>query len=122
MNRKNIYGDDTPILHALNIVGGKWRLPILRHLSDGGLRYCQLKRKLSGITNIMLTRSLQDLEEYGLVIRIQHSVIPPHVEYFLTEHTKKLVPIIMSIEEWGKAQLLREKNELCKDKKYKKQY
>ncbi len=116
MNRKNIYGDDRPILHALNIVGGKWRLPILRYLSDGGLRYNQLKRKLNGITNIMLTRSLRDLEEYGLVIRIQYSVIPPHVVYFLTDHTKNLIPAMMAIEEWGKEQILREKNELCHHK------
>lgn len=118
MNRKNIYGDDFPILHALNIIGGKWRLPIIWQLSDGGLRYNQIKRNLNGITNIMLTRSLQDLEEYGLVMRIQHSVIPPHVEYFLTEHSKNLIPIMTLISEWGKDQMSREKNELChyKDK------
>lgn len=57
----------------------------------------------------MLTRSLQDLEEYGLIKRIQHSEIPPHVEYFLTEHTKKIIPAMMSIKEWGKEQILMEK-------------
>ncbi|HEX9025976.1 MAG TPA: helix-turn-helix domain-containing protein [Clostridium sp.] len=112
MNRKNIYDDNCPILHALNIIGGKWRLPILWNLSDGGLRYNELKRKLNGITNIMLTRSLQDLEQYGLVKRVQHSEIPPHVEYFLTDHTKKLLPAMKSIDEWGREQLLIEKGEL----------
>ena len=112
MNRKNIYDDKCPVLYALNILGGKWRLPILWHLRDGSLRYNQLKRKLNGITNIMLTRSLQDLEEYGLVKRIQHSEIPPHVEYFLTDHTKKLLPAMKSIDEWGREQLLIEKGEL----------
>lgn len=112
MNRKNLYGDDCPILHALNIIGGKWRLPILWYLSDGGLRYNELKRKLNGITNIMLTRSLKDLEEYGIVKRIQYSEIPPHVEYFLTDHTKKLLPAIRGIEEWGKEQILVEKAKL----------
>lgn len=110
MNRKNTYNDDCPILHALNIIGGKWRLPILWRLTDDGLRYNQLKRRLNGITNIMLTRSLQDLEEYGLVKRIQHSEIPPHVEYFLTDHAKKLIPAIMSIEKWGEEQILIEKD------------
>jgi len=109
MNRKNIYGDDCPMLHALNIIGGKWRLPIIWHLLNGGLRYNQLKKQLHGITNIMLTRSLQDLEEYGLVQRIQHSEVPPHVEYFLTEHAKRLVPAILTIQEWGQEQLLLEK-------------
>jgi DNA-binding HxlR family transcriptional regulator len=111
MNRKNFYNDYCPILHALNIIGGKWRLPILWSLSDGSLRYNQLKRKLNGITNIMLTRSLQDLEEYGLIKRIQHSEIPLHVEYFLTKNAKKLAPAMLLIQEWGKEQILLENGE-----------
>jgi len=111
MNRKNPYGDECPVLHALNILGGKWRLPIIWNLLDGGLRYNQLKRQLHGITNIMLTRSLKDLEECGLIIRIQHSEIPPHVEYFLTEHAKKLIPAMMVLQEWGKEQILLKKDE-----------
>lgn len=111
MNRKNMYGEECPILHALNIIGGKWRLPILWHLSNGDLRYNELKRHLHGISNIMLTRSLQDLEKYGLARRIQLSVIPPHVEYSLTEHAKKLVPAMLSIQEWGKEQILLEKGD-----------
>lgn len=107
---KNYY-DDCPLAHALNIIGGKWRMLILYHLMGGGLRYNQLKKKLCGITNIMLTRSLRDLEEYGLVKRIQHSEIPPHVEYFITEHAEKLVPTLMVIAEWGKEQKLLEKGE-----------
>jgi len=110
MNRqKNIYDDDCPVLHALNIIGRKWRLLILYHLLDETLRYNQLKRKLHGITNIMLTRSLRHLEECGLVRRIQRSEIPPHVEYSLTEHAMKLVPALTVIAEWGKEQLLLEK-------------
>jgi len=111
MNRKNIYGDDCPVLHELNIIGGKWRLPIIWKLMNSGLRYNQLKRQLPGITNIMLTRSLRDLEEYCLVKRIQHTEIPPHVEYFLTEQAKKLFPAILVIREWGEAQMLLEKSE-----------
>ena len=57
----------------------------------------------------MLTRSLQDLEECGLITRVQHSEIPPHVEYFLTEHAKKLIPAMMIFQEWGEEQLLLEK-------------
>ena len=111
MNRKNIYDNNCPILYALNIIGGKWRMAILWHLLEGSLRYNQLKRKLNGITNIMLTRSLQDLEEYGLIKRIQQSEMPPHVEYFLTENAKKLVPALMLIREWGKECLSQKTNE-----------
>ena len=111
MNRKNLYGDACPVLHALNLLGGKWRLPIIWHLLEGGLRYNQLKRQLQGITNIMLTRSLQDLEECGLVKRVQYSEIPPHVEYYLTEHAKKLIPAMEIFQEWGEEQMLLEKGE-----------
>ena len=106
MNRKNIYDDKCPVLYVLNIIGGKWRLPILWHLRNGSLRYNQLKRSLTGITNIMLTRSLQDLEEYGLIKRIQYSEISPHVEYFLTENAEKLIPVLGIIQEWGKEQIM----------------
>lgn len=107
---KNNY-DDCPLTYALKIIGGKWRMPILYHLVDGGLRYNQLKKKLCGITNIMLTRSLRELEDYGLIKRIQHEEIPPHVEYFITEHAEKLVPTLMAIAEWGREQKLLEKGE-----------
>ena len=83
----------------------------MHHLLDGSLRYNQLRRQLHGITNIMLTRSLRHLEEYGLVKRIQHSEIPLHVEYFLTEHAKKLVPAMRVILKWGEEQMLLEKGE-----------
>jgi DNA-binding HxlR family transcriptional regulator len=109
MNSNDVYDDDCPVLHTINIIGGKWKMLILYHLLGGCLRYNQLKRQLHGITNIMLTRCLQHLEKYGLVKRIQHSERPPHVEYSLTEHAKKLVPAMVVIAEWGKEQMLLEK-------------
>lgn len=69
------------------------------------MRYNELKRHLDGITNIMLTRSLQGLEEHGLVCRIEYSQIPPHVEYSLTERCRKLLPALEIINEWGKEQM-----------------
>ncbi|MDK2868734.1 MAG: hypothetical protein PWP38_3049 [Clostridiales bacterium] len=104
MPRKDLYDNDCPLLYALNIIGGKWRIPIIWYLQDGSLRYNQLKRKLNGITNTMLTRTLQDLESHGLVKRIQYAEIPPHVEYLLTDHAKQLIPVIMTIQEWGEGQ------------------
>ncbi|MGW8958163.1 winged helix-turn-helix transcriptional regulator [Paenibacillus sp. NPDC055715] len=96
---------DSAVLYALNIVGGKWKLPILRNLINGDLRYNELKRQLNGITNIMLTRSLQGLEEHGLIKRIQFSEIPPHVEYGLTEQGRKLIPSMLDIQKWGEEQM-----------------
>ncbi len=101
MNESFQYDNCCPVLHALNIIGGKWRIPILWKLTESNLRYNELKRRLSGITNIMLTRSLKELEAYGLVHRIQYSEIPPHVEYSLTEAGKELVPALLCIKNWG---------------------
>lgn len=102
------------VTHALNIIGGKWRLPIIWQLSTReSMRYNELKRHLEGITNIMLTRALQDLEENGLVNRREFSQIPPHVEYSLTESCQQLLPALEIINEWGRNQM---QNPCCKAK------
>jgi DNA-binding HxlR family transcriptional regulator len=64
-----------------------------------------LKREVHGITNIMLTKSLQELEEHGLVIRKQYDIIPPKVEYSLSERGKTLVPLLYEVDSWGKKQI-----------------
>ncbi len=104
MSEKNLYDGNCPVLYALSIIGGKWRLPIIWKLSKGSLRYNELKRQIHGITNIMLTRSLKGLEEEDVIKRIQYSQIPPHVEYSLTERGEKLIPALIHIQQWGKEQ------------------
>ena len=101
MDNQPTYDNGCPVLHALSVIGGKWRIPILWKLANSPLRYNELKRQLSGITNIMLTRSLKELEAYDLVRRVQYSEIPPHVEYSLTQQGEQLVPAFMIIKEWG---------------------
>ena len=70
MPKKNLYDGSCEIVAALNLLSGRWKLPILWKLSYGNMRYNELKRQVHGITNIMLTRSLQELEAHGIVIRI----------------------------------------------------
>lgn len=94
---------DCPVTAALKVIGGKWRIPIIWKLASGPVRYNELKRQLSGITNIMLTRSLKELEDYQLLKRIQYSEIPPHVEYELTEDGLNLLPALTMIKDWGLA-------------------
>ncbi|MEY8353861.1 helix-turn-helix domain-containing protein [Lachnospiraceae bacterium 54-53] len=97
------YPEKCPVIRALEILGGKWRLAIIWELSRyETMRYNELKRHLCGITNIMLTRSLQALEQHGLVNRKECSQIPPHVEYSITEDCKSLLPALEVINEWGK--------------------
>lgn len=100
---KPYYPEKCPVIRALEILGGKWRLAIIWELSCyESMRYNELKRHLCGITNMMLTRSLQALEQHGLVTRKEYGQIPPHVEYSITESCKSLLPALEIINEWGK--------------------
>ncbi len=104
---KPVHFNKCAVIHALEIIGGKWRLPIIWELSaQESMRYNELKRHLNGITNIMLTRALQGLEEHGLVSRTEYNQIPPHVEYSLSESCRELLPALEIINQWGKRQML----------------
>lgn len=95
--------DNCPLTYALNLIGGKWRLPIIWALSKNGtMRYNELKRSINGITNMMLTQSLKDLELYGIVHRRQYMEIPPRVEYSLTDNGENLIPALKALAHWGK--------------------
>ncbi|QIB54604.1 transcriptional regulator [Blautia producta] len=95
-----------PLKYALNLVGGKWKLPIICILArEGSVRYNSLKRKLSGITNMMLSQSLKELEENGIVHREQYNEIPPRVEYSLTKEGRSILEPLDSLSEWGKTHM-----------------
>ena len=101
---ENIYETQCPILYAMEIIGQKWKLPILWYLADAEnqtLRYRQLERLVVGITATMLTKCLRELERDGLVSRKQYPTIPPTVEYSLTEMGRDLLPVFYSIMNWG---------------------
>jgi len=106
MNDKKLYKgrlDNCPLTYALNLIGGKWRLPIIWALNKNKtMRYNELKRSIGGITNMMLTQSLKELEAYGIVIRKQYMEIPPRVEYSLTRNGENLIPALKELAEWGK--------------------
>ncbi|UQD53374.1 HxlR family transcriptional regulator [Bacillus methanolicus] len=88
---------------ALSVLEGKWKLIILCHLGlKGTKRFTELKNLIPDITQRMLTNQLRELEKDGLVHREVYPVVPPKVEYSLTELGKSLMPIIEMLEEWGK--------------------
>jgi DNA-binding HxlR family transcriptional regulator len=94
--------DSCPLQRALSWIGGKWKLPILCALhQDGATRYNALRRKISGITNTMLSSSLKELEDDGLVRRKQYMEMPLRVEYSLTESSYTLIPILTQLARWG---------------------
>lgn len=95
--------DNCPLTFALNIIGGKWRLPIIWALSKNGtMRYNELKRNIDGITNMMLTQSLKELELDDIINRKQFMEIPPRVEYSLTDNGEELIPALKALAGWGK--------------------
>ena len=101
---QNIYNTKCPILFAMDIIGQKWKLPILWYLSDADnqtLRYRELERKVVGITATMLTKCLRELESDGLINRVQYNTIPPTVEYSLAARGRSLMPALDSVYEWA---------------------
>ena len=91
-----------PLEYAMEIFGGKWNSRIICVLSAKEvLRYSELKKQLTDITDAVLAATLKDLIKEGIVERYQFNEIPPHVEYRLTERGNSVVPILRSICKWA---------------------
>lgn len=90
-----------PVALTIDTVGGKWKAHILWHLRAEPLRYGELKRSLPGITHKMLTQQLRELEADGIVHREVYQVVPPRVDYSLTERGKQLLPAFEVMRQWG---------------------
>lgn len=92
-----------PLKLVNEIIGGKWKQSIICILEDGKpARYNEIRRKIPDITNMMLAQSLKKLEEYGIIRRTQYNEMPVRVEYTLTREGQSLLPILNSINQWGK--------------------
>ena len=86
---------------GLSMFSRKWNSLVLYHLSDGTKRHSELKRLISGVTQKMLTQTLRDLERYQLIHREVYPVVPPKVEYSLTQYGKEILPILEMIHKFG---------------------
>ena len=109
MAKKNI---DTPICavdFAFRRIGGKYKGRILWYLHmHKVLRYGELRRSIIDITTKMLTQTLRELEEDGLVHREVYHTMPPRVEYTLTPSSQELIPFINHLRQWGDRQMAKE--------------
>lgn len=91
------------IKDVLNIIGGKWAMPIIYILSKGKLRFKEIERNVEGINTRMLVKELKNLEANGIITREVFATVPPTVEYTLTLKGEKLLPSIKSLHNWGQA-------------------
>lgn len=92
-----------PVEVSLDVIGGKWKGVIVFHLLQGTQRFNQLQRLLPGISQRVLTKQLRELESHGLVVRTVHPVVPPHVDYALSDLGRQLAPVIAELKVWGQA-------------------
>ncbi|SOE21373.1 DNA-binding transcriptional regulator, HxlR family [Spirosomataceae bacterium TFI 002] len=87
---------------TMGLIGGKWKTVILYHLRNEKLRYNELRKEMPTVTERTLSLQLKTLEEDGIIKRKVYTSKPPlKVEYSLTDFGKTLLPVVMSIAEWG---------------------
>lgn len=90
-----------PVATAVSLVGGKWKLLIIRNLRMRPWRFNELQRDLEGISQKVLTDSLRQMMDDGLVCRHDYQEMPPRVDYSLTELGEKLLPIMDALADFG---------------------
>ena len=99
-----------PMRRTLEMLSGKWRTHIIYELCRRETcRFGELKKAIPRITNTMLSSTLRDLEDYGIIRREQFNEIPPRVEYSLTEKGKGLLPVFTELAKWGEKYIDEEK-------------
>ncbi len=92
---------ECPVATTVQLIGGKWKLLILRNLLQRAWRFNELKRSVEGISQKVLTDTLRSMESDKLVTRTVFPEVPPRVEYELTELGLSMKPIIKAMEAWG---------------------
>ena len=95
-------GAKCPAETTIEVIGGRWKVPIVWHLFTGTKRFSELRRALPGVTAKMLTQQLRELESDGIVVRKVFAQVPPKVEYSLTDRGLSLRPVIDAMCKWGK--------------------
>lgn len=90
-----------PVEATIDLIGGKYKTLILWHLMEETLRFSELRKRIPQATPKMLTQQLRELEEGGMLIRTVYPVVPPKVEYSLSDFGKTIIPVLTSIYDWG---------------------
>lgn len=91
-----------PITRTMEMIGGKWSLPIIYVLMNETKRFKELERSIDGINTRMLVKELKQLENGGIIIRKVFAEVPPRVEYSLTPKGRELKNVLAEMKSWGK--------------------
>lgn len=102
-----------PVETTIDIIGGKYKSLILWHLMDKTLRFGEISRFIPQATPKMLTRQLRELEKDNLICRKVYPVVPPKVEYSLSELGNSIRPILEAMYHWGSDYLNQNGKEVC---------
>lgn len=97
-NNKRYYN---PVEFAMDRIGGTWKMPILWRLKDRVMRYGELKKDIPHITHKMLTSQLRELEAEGFLTREVFAVVPPKVEYTISERGQRAIEVVTVIRNYG---------------------
>lgn len=108
MNQKETLNINCPVSATIQLIGGKYKSLILWHLYSQTLRYNELRKLIPEATAKMMTQQLRELENDGLVNRKVYPVVPPKVEYSLTELGNSLFPILEAMYNWGSKLMIEE--------------
>jgi DNA-binding HxlR family transcriptional regulator len=90
-----------PVEGTLDVIGGKWKPLIIWFLRKRVLRFSDLRRSIPGITDVMLTKQLRELEQDGVIKRKIYTQVPPKVEYSLTPLGKTIIPLLDALCDWA---------------------
>ena len=101
----DVYNPSCPTRLVLDRIADKWTVLIIGQLSNGTLRFNELKRSIPGVTQKMLTQTLKGLERDGVIIRKVYAAVPPKVEYTLTKLGKSLISVVEAIRLWSEAHI-----------------
>ena len=97
-----------PVTRTMSIIGGKWKPIVLNCIGDKTSRFGKLNQLIPAISNKVLSKELNDLENLGLIDRIEFDEKPPRVEYKLTNAGLSLMPVLIEVAKWGNSHLAKE--------------
>ena len=113
----SVLDETCPARQALNLIANKWIVLIIYALAERPSRFNQLQRKIGGVTQKVLTHSLRQLEQDGILTRTVHPTVPPQVEYELTPLGKTLIQPLNTLCHWAEthyAEIERNRNEFSR--------